>query len=144
METIRFVWRPGDGDLSDAYRVRLRVFCDEQGYRPDMELDEQDAASQHLIAYDGDEPVATGRLDEKAPAVYGLGRIAALPAYRGRGLGARLVWEMCRRAKELGAETAELDAQCRVIPFYEKQGFAVCGGEHLDGHVPHRLMRRKL
>lgn len=77
-------------------------------------------------------------------AVYGLGRIAALPAYRGRGLGARLVWEMCRRAKELGAETAELDAQCRVIPFYEKQGFAVCGGEHLDGHVPHRLMRRKL
>ena len=38
METIRFVWRPGDGDLSDAYRVRLRVFCDEQGYRPDMEL----------------------------------------------------------------------------------------------------------
>ena len=104
METIRFVWRPGDGDLSDAYRVRLRVFCDEQGYRPDMELDEQDAASQHLIAYDGDEPVATGRLYEKAPAVYGLGR----------------------------------------IPFYEKQGFAVCGGEHLDGHVPHRLMRRKL
>ena len=69
METIRFVWRPGDGDLSDAYRVRLRVFCDEQGYRPDMELDEQDAASQHLIAYDGDEPVATGRLYEKAPAI---------------------------------------------------------------------------
>lgn len=81
---------------------------------------------------------------KRRPAVYGLGRIAALPAYRGRGLGARLVWEMCRRAKELGAETAELDAQCRVIPFYEKQGFAVCGGEHLDGHVPHRLMRRKL
>ena len=54
------------------------------------------------------------------------------------------MWEMCRLAKELGAETAELDAQCRVIPFYEKQGFAVCGGEHLDGHVPHRLMRRKL
>ena len=83
METIRFVWRPGDGDLSDAYRVRLRVFCDEQGYRPDMELDEQDAASQHLIAYDGDEPVATGRLYEKAPAVYGLGRSAALPGTRG-------------------------------------------------------------
>ena len=54
------------------------------------------------------------------------------------------VVEMAKVSKELGAETAELDAQCRVIPFYEKQGFAVCGGEHLDGHVPHRLMRRKL
>ena len=33
MDTIRFVWRPGDGDLTDAYRVRLRVFCDGQAYR---------------------------------------------------------------------------------------------------------------
>ena len=141
---LRLAWLPGDGDLRDAFAVRLRVFCDEQGYSPDMELDDRDKTARHLVACDGGTTVGTGRLYEKRPGVYGLGRLAILPAYRSCGLGARLVREMCREAARLGARTVELDAQCRVIPFYEKQGFTVCGEEHMDGHVPHRLMRREL
>ena len=144
-QPIRFRWLTGgQEDLSDAFSVRLTVFCDEQGYAPDLELDEQDNASWHMVAYDGDKPAATGRLYWKGTDVVGLGRIAVHQAYRGTGLGAQLVQEMLRRATEMGAVWAELDAQCRVIPFYEKQGFVVCGEEHMDGHVPHRMMRRRL
>lgn len=144
MESITWQWLNGGDDLSGAFAVRLRVFCEEQGYSPDVELDEQDKTSLHVVALAHGKPVATGRLYRKAPGVAALGRIAVLPQERGTGLGARLVAELCRKAGELGASRVELDAQCRVIPFYEKQGFAVCGEEHMDGHVPHRLMKKEL
>lgn len=144
MEPYRWQWLDGGDDLSGAYAVRLRVFCEEQGYTPEEELDGQDKLARHVVVWADEEPVATGRIYWKGPKTMGLGRIAVLQRERGTGLGARLVAEMCREARVMGASRAELDAQCRVIPFYEKQGFAVCGEEHMDGHVPHRLMKKEL
>ncbi len=142
MDDIR--WLDGGDDLHEAFAIRLEVFCDEQGYSPEMELDELDRTSRHVLLYRGDEPVATGRLYEKRPGVMGIGRLAVRRAWRGTGMGGELLDAMVKKAAQLGAQWAELDAQCRVIGFYEKQGFTVCGEEHMDGHVPHRMMRRKL
>lgn len=64
--------------------------------------------------------------------------------WRGHRAGGELLAAMVEKAAQLGAQWVELDAQCRVIGFYEKQGFTVCGEEHMDGHVPHRMMRKKL
>ena len=47
-------------------------------------------------------------------------------------------------AAELGASVSQLDAQTRARGFYEKQGYRVCGEEHMDGHVPHVMMEKKL
>ena len=63
MDDIR--WLDGSDDLHEAFAIRLEVFCDEQGYSPEMELDELDRTSRHVLLYRGDEPVATGRLYEK-------------------------------------------------------------------------------
>lgn len=49
--------------------------------------------------------------------------------------------EKCRA---LGAKEIKLDAQVRVKGFYEKLGFTVCGEEHMDGHVPHIYMNKRL
>lgn len=143
-ENERWRWLDGGDDLQDAYAVRLQVFCGEQGYHPADELDNRDAESWHLVVEREGAPVATGRIYWKAPGVMGLGRIAVAQAHRGSGLGAKVVAAMCAKAAAMGAVRAELDAQCRVIPFYEKQGFAVCGEEHMDGHVPHRMMEKRL
>ena len=62
----------------------------------------------------------------------GLGRLAVRKMYRGRGLGARLVEELNRKAVSLGASLSQLDAQKRACGFYEKQGYRVCGEEHMD------------
>lgn len=35
-------------------------------------------------------------------------------------------------------------AQTRAIGFYERLGYAVCGEEHMDGHVPHKMMNKRL
>ena len=74
----------------------------------------------------------------------GLGRLAVRKSYRGCGLGARMVEELGRKAAELGASVSQLDAQTRARGFYEKQGYRVCGEEHMDGHVPHVMMEKKL
>ena len=58
--TARFIH--GTEDLSDAYAVRIEVFCDEQGYRLEQELDELDRRPDtwHLVLYDGGYPAAAG------------------------------------------------------------------------------------
>ena len=53
--------QPGD-DFSDTLRVRVPVFIDEQGFDPSSEGDELDPVVHHLVLYDGDKPVATGRV----------------------------------------------------------------------------------
>lgn len=142
--TARFIH--GTEDLSDAYAVRIEVFCDEQGYRLEQELDELDRRRDtwHLVLYDGGYPAAAGRLYPKGDGVMGLGRLAVRKSYRGCGLGARMVEELGRKAAELGASVSQLDAQTRARGFYEKQGYRVCGEEHMDGHVPHVMMEKKL
>ena len=65
-------------NFSDAYAVRIEVFCDEQGYRVDQEIDKLDRApgTWHLVLYDGNFPVAAGRLYRMGDGIMGLGRIA--------------------------------------------------------------------
>ena len=138
-------WLDGScDDLTEAFAIRLEVFCDEQGYSPEMELDSQDKDAWHLLLWEGEEPAGTGRIYWKDRQTAGLGRIAVRKPWRGRGTGRRLLEAMEKKARELGATKAELDAQCRVIGFYEKCGYSVCGEEHMDGHVPHKMMKKSL
>lgn len=131
-------------DLEKAFAIRIEVFCDEQGYAPSMELDNQDAFSWHLLYCMNGIPAATGRVYWKDGRTIGLGRIAVRQPWRGKGLGRKVLSAMEEKARALGAQSAELDAQCRAIGFYEKCGYIVCGEEHMDGHVPHKLMRKNL
>ena len=119
--TARFIH--GTEDLSDAYAVRIEVFCDEQGYRLEQELDELDRRPDtwHLVLYDGGYPAAAGRLYPKGDGVMGLGRLAVRKSYRGCGLGARMVEELGRKAAELGASIVVMhgDRQDSVLPMEE-------------------------
>ena len=136
METQMHWIAPGE-DFSPCRRIRIAVFCDEQGYRVEDEFDAEDAAAHHLLLTLDGEPVATGRILPVSEGVWRLGRIAVSRVLRGTGLGRVLVEEMRQKAQSLGAARFLLDAQCRVVGFYEKCGFVVTGEEHMDGHVPH-------
>ena len=140
---IAYIWLDGKGDLSLPFAIRIRVFCDEQGYTPEMEIDQQDQHAWHVLLTYSEKPIATGRIFWKEPEVMMLGRIAVERNWRGKGIGRLIVEEMSRKAAELGAHKLQLDAQCRAAGFYEKLGFSICGEEHMDGHVPHVLMEKK-
>lgn len=137
-------WIAPGGNISEPVKIRIAVFCDEQGYCVEQELDDTDQVAWHLLVLENGVPAATGRIYETQEKVMALGRIAVCKAGRGTGIGFFAVQQMLQKAEELGAYRVWLDAQSRVVGFYEKLGFTACGAEHMDGHVPHRAMEKEL
>lgn len=130
---------PG-GDMRDPYSVRVPVFMDEQGFSYDE--DEFDLPSHHIVLYNGDKPIATGRIVRQSDTDCLIGRIAVLKDHRG-GTGKILISEMLAFASEIGYRNVFVHAQCRAMGFYEKQGFGICGEKYDDEGVPHIPMRYK-
>lgn len=141
---MRTVWYESGADYAPSAAVRKTVFVEEQGYTLEEEFDDYDKACPHLVLFDGEIPVATGRLVLLENGTAKLGRIAVLKNYRGRHLGAKIVSALLEKAKEAGAENAYVSAQSYAVPFYNKFGFREYGDEYLDGRIPHRDMEMPL
>ena len=116
--------------------VRIAVFVDEQGIDRDEELDGEDAAARHFLAEDGaGHPVGAARLLPSGQ----IGRMAVLPAWRRRGVGARLLASAVAAARADGLPVF-LHAQVDAVPFYERNGFAVVGDVFEEANIGHRKM----
>jgi predicted GNAT family N-acyltransferase len=143
--------------------LRFRVFVDEQQVPAAEEIDAHDATATHLVAVaPGGVVVGTARvvLDPVSPAgaarigreaagappcgAAKIGRVAVEQAWRGRGVGRRLVAAGVDVARAAGAAEAYLDAQTYALAFYERLGFCAEGPEFLDAGIPHRRMRLRL
>ena len=92
---------------NEASRIRLAVFVDEQRVPPEIEMDENDAASVHALACDGGEAVGTGRL---LPDGH-IGRMAVLKAYRARGVGGAILQALIGEARRRGMREVVLSAR---------------------------------
>ncbi|OKJ10104.1 GNAT family N-acetyltransferase [Kitasatospora sp. CB01950] len=143
-----------EDDLAAVRAVRYEVFVEEQEIPVELEYDEYDATSVHLLALGADgAPLGTARLISGAEAlgITGgvadrvlLGRLAVVRAARGTGLGVRLVRAVEELGRERGAKELELHAQVRAMGFYERLGYAGEGPEYDDAGIPHRTMTRVL
>ena len=58
----RTVWYGIGEDYAPSAAVRKTVFVEEQGYTLQEEFDDFDKTCPHLVLFDGETPVATGRL----------------------------------------------------------------------------------
>jgi predicted GNAT family N-acyltransferase len=123
-----------------ASRIRLTVFVEEQRVPPEIEMDEDDAASVHALAYDGGSAVGTGRL---LPDGH-IGRMAVLRPHRGRGVGGAILLRLIEEARRRGLREVVLSAQTHALEFYCKHGFAVRGAAYLEAGIPHQEMRLAL
>lgn len=134
-------------NLNDDLRsIRETVFVEEQGFTDEFDDRDIDNISFHLLLYIEGKPVATGRLYQKDPLknIYIIGRLAVLSDYRKLSLGSVVLTSLEEKAKECGAASIELSAQCRVQGFYEKHGYRTIGNSYLDGDCPHILMIKEL
>ena len=107
-------------DFNDAKIIRQRVFVEEQGF--ENEFDEIDDFAYHLVVYQNNQAVATGRMYPKDDKIMILGRIATIKDYRKKGFGRIVVQELEKKASELGYLTVQLSAQQQAQKFYEKMG----------------------
>lgn len=130
-------------EIPEAKAIRQRVFIDEQGFQ--NEFDETDNAATHIVAYQGDIPIATARLFKSdKPDTYTIGRVAVIPECRGQHIGANIMQKLEEVAKEKGGKFIELSAQTRVISFYKSLGYEPFGEEYLDEFCPHMAVRKTL
>ncbi|GAA0656397.1 GNAT family N-acetyltransferase [Kitasatospora atroaurantiaca] len=143
----------GEADLALVHGIRREVFVVEQNVPEELEYDELDATSLHVLALAEDgTPLGTGRLihgDEalKLTGVEGrvlLGRLAVVRAARGTGLGADLVRAIEQAGREHGGRELELHAQVQALGFYERLGYEAEGPVYDDAGIPHRTMTRVL
>ncbi len=128
----------------DAMRlgpVRRAVFIDEQGVPEALEWDEHDAVSVHFLAVaDDGTPIGCARL---LPDGH-VGRMAVLPAWRGRGVGRGLLDAILDTAAARGFRLLRLSAQTHAAGFYARAGFVVLGPEYEEAGILHVAMQKVL
>lgn len=121
--------------------IRLAVFVVEQNVPEELEWDEFDSRSVHVIAEDADGgPIGCGRL---LPDGH-IGRMAVISDWRGRGVGAALLGALIELARARGDTRVLLNAQTHAMPFYARFGFVPVGAEYEEAGIPHWSMERAL
>jgi predicted GNAT family N-acyltransferase len=142
-ETRRF---EGKSAFRDAFQVRHDVFVEEQGVPEDVELDGFDEQATHFVIYETDtqRPVATARIRYVDRNTAKAERVAVRSAYRGEGLGRRLMERLEADARDRGCSTVELHAQTAVQAFYETLGYDTVSDEFEEAGIPHVEMEKQL
>ena len=127
--------------IERARPVRMKVFVEEQGVPLSLEWDEFDAGSRHALALDAKgKEIGTGRL---LPDGH-IGRMAVLPEWRGKGVGAALLRRLMEVAGKSGMRRVLLNAQTQAADFYARYGFTPEGDEFIEAGIPHITMAQTL
>ena len=137
---LRIELLPWEQARAHAAPIRFAVFVEEQGVPLAIELDEMDEKALHALAFYAGDPIATGRL---LPDGH-IGRMAVLQAWRGRGIGGRILAKLMDAARARGDREIVLSAQVHAMAFYRAHGFVEEGAEYMDAGIPHVDMRRAL
>lgn len=128
-------------DLFEIVKIRTVVFVNEQNIDPLLEFDDEDNTCIHYLLTYNNKAVGCARII-KHDSYWQIGRIAVLKNKRHLHFGSFILEELEKIAKKENVHKLKLGAQVRAIPFYEKNGYCVCGDEYLDADIPHRYMEK--
>lgn len=131
-----------DVQQAAAKIIRESVFIKEQGVPVDMEWDDMDVSSIHVLAYvanDSGEQIAIGTA-RLLPDGY-IGRMAVLKDYRGQGVGSKMLGTLMQYAKFRGDMLVKISAQLSAVDFYKRHGFTAFGDVYLEAGIAHIFMQ---
>lgn len=121
-------------------KLRELVFIQEQSVPVEIEWDNEDATAVHLLALDGQTPIACARILPRGR----IGRMAVLKSHRGTGIGMAILQHALKVCREMGMQQVSLSAQTHAIKFYERAGFKVTSDAYIDANIWHVEMVREL
>ena len=105
------------------------------------EWDEYDDSAIHALAVlPNRDAVGTARLRRDGK----IGRMAVLAAFRGTGIGARMLTALLDEADRLGIRDLRLHAQTHAVGFYRRFGFSETGDAFDEAGIAHQKMTRRL
>ena len=126
----------------DIRSVREAVFVVEQAVEREEEFDGRDAECMHVVICDGEQPVATGRIDMQRQGK--VGRVAVVRTHRRRGLGTRVMQALEQYAREQKGAKVWFHAQMQAVAFYESLGYEVTSDQFDEANIPHVVMEKRL
>lgn len=113
-------------NLNKLYKLRRRIFVNEQQLSTDVIKSQFDLKAHHLVAKFNDEIIGAASIVETSPKHYKLERICVDKNYRGAKIGTNLVEKSIEWIKKSGGDFIELTAQSHLVDFYKKLGFEIC------------------
>ena len=121
--------------------IRRQVFQGEQGVALELEFDGNDETATHFLAYQGNDAIGTARIrhlaaDHSQP-IAKIERVAVLAAYRGKGIGKRLMEVAIAHLHTQGITAIKINAQLQVQNFYKRLGFSTRGSIFEEAGIPH-------
>lgn len=130
--------------LNDAFFVRKEVFVKEQHVPEEEEIDQFEDTSEHIVIYDGGQPVGAGRWRIKDG--HGkLERICVMKSHRSLGVGAVIMQalEKAAAAKDADSFLTCADAGGSVLrktrlPRHIRRRISRCGHPHLEMVKEHK------
>lgn len=129
-------------DFASLRHVRETVFIDEQRVPRELEFDDRDPLCRHVLVFDADAPVGTGRLDVD----YGgkVGRVAVVATHRRAGVGTAVMERLHTLAREARLPRVWCHAQLSAVPFYERLGYVSSGPTFEEAGIEHVRMEYAL
>ncbi|MEO1436020.1 MAG: GNAT family N-acetyltransferase [Bacteroidota bacterium] len=120
--------------------IRRVVFTEEQGIKAAEDHDGYDNSAIHVLVTLQSRMVGTGRVYQDEEGQGHIARIAVLKAFRGLGVGKRIVQELEKYARSAGMQSVYLNPHLHLLEFYGRMGYiAVPGSEHQVNE--HQLIR---
>jgi predicted GNAT family N-acyltransferase len=137
MELLQVIKVRTQEELESAFAVRRKVFVEEQGVSPELELDKEEE-SVHFLALSDNQPCGAARYRKTANG-YKLERFAVLKEFRGKRVGQALVAAVLDDIPDQ-ADIIYLNAQVDAVGLYAKFGFAVEGEQFEEAGIQHFKM----
>ena len=144
MNTLEIRLAKNTKEFDQIYLIRTEVFVHEQHVPKDLEFDDLDNESDHLIAKLNQQPIGCARIRQIGKNKAKLERIAILKPYRNKGYGTNLTNYCINFCKSKHDSIIYLHAQTTVQKFYERFGFIEEGTIFQEAGIPHIKMTKIL
>ena len=134
-------------ELDQLFALRKEVFVLEQGIPEHLDQDGLDENSKHVIVLTKQkEIVAGGRLSPQHELALGvLSRIVVKRAFRGKGLGPKIIRLLEALAIELSLREVQLKPHAHLEKFYHELGYQLLSIDKTQvGEHPLLLMSKEL
>ena len=133
-------------DLSDeinvSFKIRKKVFCEEQRISEEIEFDNLDHLCEHFLIYKKGKAIGTARVLKKADHLFKIERVAVLVEYRKLKVGSLLINEIINYyLKKNKKISLMLHSQVAVENFYKSLNFTPYGDSFLEDGILHIAMK---
>lgn len=138
---IELISNPNQTAMS--HKIRFEVFVDEQKVPREIELDQYEDESTHLLAFYNEVPVGTLRFRSTDKGIK-IERVAVRSQYRCFGIGRALMIYAEKMIEKISPENPIiLHSQISAQSFYESIGYVKEGSHFMQAGIEHVAMKKK-